>query len=377
MILFINASTLSATGATQVAVSFINECKKFHQHVYHVFLSKTVASHINQKSFPSNFTFYEIEWHPKHIYKGRSTRKMLRNYEKEINPDCVFSVFGPSFWTPTKPHLMGYAYPHYIYPESPYFKIAPAKDRLIVFLYKLIHRFFLKRNGKYYVSETEDVSDRVKKYLNLKDENFFTVTNTYNAFFNNFIPHTKYFLPTKNDNEFRFLTLSSFSIHKNLTILNQVIPLLNKSGHKIDIKFILTINKTIYEEKFSPEAKKSIINLDRIPVDKCPDLYYEVDALFLPTLLECFSANYPEAMKMRKPILTSNLSFARGICEEAAIYFEPLNASDIVEKILMLINNESLRLELIRKGTQQLQKYDSSDDRAKKYLFICENISNS
>ncbi|MFK2341775.1 glycosyltransferase [Bacteroides fragilis] len=84
----------------------------------------------------------------------------------------------------------------------------------------------------------------------------------------------------------------------------------------------------------SEEAKKSIVNLGIIDVSKCPQLYNECDALFLPTLLECFSANYVEAMKMRKPIVTSNLPFATNVCKNAALYFDPMNAHDIVEKFL-------------------------------------------
>ena len=66
------------------------------------------------------------------------------------------------------------------------------------------------------------------------------------------------------------------------------------------------------------------------------------DAMLLPTMLECFSASYPEAMVMKKPVLTSDLSFARSICGNAAIYFNPFDPADIADKIIGLVNDKTL-----------------------------------
>lgn len=38
----------------------------------------------------------------------------------------------------------------------------------------------------------------------------------------------------------------------------------------------------------------------------------------MPSLLECFTATYPEAMRMERPIVTTDLAFAQGLCGEAA-----------------------------------------------------------
>ena len=163
--------------------------------------------------------------------------------------------------------------------------------------------------------------------------------------------------------------------HKNLKIINKVVGVIKQRLPDWNVIFVLTIDSDAFDINFTKEAKESIINIGRIPVNLCPQIYSECDALFLPTLLECFSASYPEAMFMEKPILTSNLSFARSICKDAALYFDPLDVDDIVNKIIILITNESKKNELIKKGQIQLTNFDNASLRASKYLNICKQIS--
>jgi glycosyltransferase involved in cell wall biosynthesis len=373
MILLINASTLSGTGVSQVAISFIYECRNFPENEYHVFLSKTIEAQINAEDFKENFKFYVIKNHPIYGFKGFRSRCEMINLVKRIKPNCVFSVFGPSWWTPQVPHLMGYAYPHYVYPESPIFRIMPIKELLYRYLQRSIHKYYLRKNGQYYVCETEDVSKRLSHYLHVNPNRIFTVSNSYNHFFSTFKPGNN-LLPLKEAKEFRFVSLCSPYLHKNLTILNEVIPLLKRNVEFEIIKFVVTIDKDVYDTIFSDEVKGSILNIGVLPPNLCPQLYFECDALFLPTLLECFSANYPEAMFMKKPILTSNLSFATSVCGDAALYFDPLDAHDIVEQIKKVVTDPFCYKNLINKGVERLRHFLTSSERAKQYLSICASI---
>lgn len=374
MRLLINCSTLSATGVTQVATSFIYECKVFPENDYHIFLSNTVSNQINKSDFPSNFSFYLIRSHPLYGIHGFKMRKKIRQLEEQIKPEIIFSVFGPSWWTPKSPHLIGFAYPYIVYSNSPYFLNISLINKLKINIQKLIHIYFLKRNGNYFVSETNDVSNRIVEILKIKKENSYTATNTCSSLFDEEIGGELNILPLKEDNEFRFLSLCSLSPHKNLEILNEVIPLINEFNLDLNIKFILTVDEENYEKNFTELAKKNIYNIGRIEVKKCPQLYKECDALFLPTLLECFSANYPEAMKMKIPIITSNLPFATGVCKDSALYFDPLDPVDISRIIKQLIEKKSTQLQLIERGTKRLDSFLTANGRAEEYLNICKEI---
>lgn len=87
-------------------------------------------------------------------------------------------------------------------------------------------------------------------------------------------------------------------------------------------------------------------------------------------MLECFSASYCEAMVMKKPILTSNLSFATGICKDSAAYFNPMDPENIADVMYELASDTKKQEELINKGIEQLKVFDNSSQRAEKYLQI-------
>lgn len=376
MKLIINTSTLLGTGVTQVATSFINECVKHSDNEYHIFLSKTMNRNIVPSNFPSNFHFYSINSHPIYGIKGFFEKLRMKRLCKRIKPDCMFSVFGPSCWKPSVPHLQGYAYPHYVYPESPLFDIISLREKAYRKLLKLLHVFFLKRDGDYYVCETEDVSKKLIKLLSTDSSHVFTVSNTYNHYFSDFTiseEHTQ-LLPIKKNEEFRFLTICSPALHKNLGSINAVVRMLRHRYPDLDIKFVVTISTKSYDYLFDKEVKNYVLNAGELKPSQCPKIYSEIDALYYPTLLECFSAAYPESMFMKKPIVTSDLPFATNVCGDAALYFNPMDTEDIVDKLYKVVSDEMLRKDLINRGLQKVKQFDDASSRAQKYLDICASI---
>jgi hypothetical protein len=77
---------------------------------------------------------------------------------------------------------------------------------------------------------------------------------------------------------------------------------------------------------------------------------------------------------MERPILTSRLPFATTVCNDAALYFDPLNPEDICEKIMEIMENKTLYNSLVEKGRNNLKTFDTAEVRAAKYLEICESI---
>lgn len=373
MKIIINAASIFKGGAEQVVHSFINECRNIGQHEYYIFLCDNIIKLFKTETFGSNFHFYRINKRPAtSIINLLKILRYFNKLEKKIQPDVVISTGGHGFWIPNVPFITGFNIPHYIYPESPYFKKISVKRKLYWELKKKFDLFFYKQADAI-ITQTDDVNQRVKQLVG--DKEVYTVSNTVNGvFLNPSLNGQK--LPQKEKDEIRLLTISSNYPHKNLDIIMNVVDELLQAGIK-NVKFILTLPDDAFKKFKKSKYRQYIKNIGPVSIEQCPALYRECDIMFLPTLLECFSASYVEAMAMGKPILTSDLPFARTVCKGAAIYFDPMSPFDIAAKIKTLIQSKAIQERLLKKGRKIFIHINTPKERAEKFLSICESHANS
>lgn len=367
MNILINASNLHIGGALQVAISIIEEVQYFdNNHRFIIVCSSEVLSSIVISSYDNRFTFYSIDSVGLPMF--RFANKELNRIVSKEKVDVVFSVFGPTYWTPKVPHIMGFAIPELINPESKVFKLYSWRKRLKVKLKLMVLAFYIKRNASVYWTETEDCKRRMHKYLVDEKRNVHVIGNTFSRYYNEVESSNSTILPEKPFGSVRFITISANYFHKNLSIIRDVSLGLDKIGLKHE--FIVTIEKDDFERLF--HGINNVKTLGKVSPAICPQLYNESDFVFLPTLLECFSANYPEAMVMKKPILTSNYSFARDLCKKAAVYFDPLDKEDILNAILKVVKDRELQNQLVNEGLKRLKDFPSARERAESVLKLCE-----
>ena len=165
----------------------------------------------------------------------------------------------------------------------------------------------------------------------------------------------------------RLLVLARYYPHKNLELLVQCFNVyrnelkdvvcfitINETGHKNASKFINLIDKY--------DLKDNIVNLGPLAQSELANYYKACDALLLPTLLESFSGTYIEAMQFETPIITSDLDFAREICQDSAIYFDPYCIKSLMQKLREFYDSEDISIKLIAEGRRQLNTYVRSWD---------------
>ena len=369
MVILINGSNLTKGGGLQVAHSFIMEIKNNTQHKFYVVVSKPLSELLDLDGFPSNFDFFVYSIKPNLIQIVTGIDRFLDGIEKKFRPDVVFSIFAPSYWKPRSKHISGFAKPQYIYKDSPFFR---RQSKWARFTLKL-KEYFQIRNINLccdeLIAETSDVTRRLKDIFPKKK--LYTVTNFYHQIYDREELWEKSITlpPFKG---FTLLTISANYPHKNLNIIKEVILHLDKNYPSFNFRFVVTIDSRELNIRKKSISKK-IVFLGKVAVSQCPNLYRQADFMFLPTLLECFSASYPEAMKMQKPILTSNIAFAKGLCGPAAKYFNPECPSNIAEAIIELVEDKEEQMRLVELGKRRLKIYDNSKDRADKYLKIIES----
>lgn len=70
-------------------------------------------------------------------------------------------------------------------------------------------------------------------------------------------------------------------------------------------------------------------------------LYMEHDVLVFPSLCESFGVPLVEAMSFGLPVVVSDLEYAREVCREASLYFNPHDPEDIADKMISLLDKEN------------------------------------
>jgi len=154
--------------------------------------------------------------------------------------------------------------------------------------------------------------------------------------------------------------------HKNLEMLLKVfVKLLER---KPDLRLVLVGKEDYFYDHIHDNARalnlwqKGNVNSPVIFPGYVSDaqleiLYQEARAYVFPSLYEGFGLPPLEAMARSCPVVSSDRSSLPEILGTAAMYFNPEDKNDMVEKIWRLLNDNELRNFLIVKGLEQIKKY--------------------
>lgn len=366
MKILIDNSCLYAGGGVQVALSFLNDLLKLDiLNEYHVVQSYAISSLIDEEKFDNRFYFYHLDSKCQRSIIKRS--KKVKLIEDSVFPDVIFTTFGPSYHKSNFPKVVGFAIGHIVYPDSLFFNKLSLFALIKIKLLNRIKDCFFYSNSDALIFETDDARVRYDKHISSRLPTF-TVSNTLNSIF---LDENEWKCYNIEKSDFDILYLTANYLHKNLLIIPKVIDEIISRSPNLHFKFHLSMLRE--ELGFDSKYDQYINYLGHVTVEEVPSLYKKMDALFMPTLLEIFSASYLEAMYMQVPIVASDLSFARDICGKAAIYAEADSAKDYADCILELMSNASLRKELVSLGSDNLKRFGSSIDRTMKYLVILNN----
>lgn len=372
MRILINTASNSTEGGLQVAKSIIEECCELPDHQFMVVLSAALAPFFPFEK-KGNVEFSSLSYRPvQRLYTLRNPASDLKLFENAFQPDVVFTTSGPAYWRPKAPHLVGFNLAHNVYSDSPFFRILNWPQRMEWIIKRISTRFFMLRDADAWVVQTDDINTRLRKWL--KRENVYTVSNTASSHFRDLaVKPTRNADPQSSKGPFKLLVLSSYFLHKNLELVNEICNLMREMGIT-DLHFTMTLHENDFKRVIEPKNREFVTNVGKQRPQDCPGLYRQCNALFLPTLLECFSANYVEAMCMGRPIVTTDLGFARTICQDAALYFEPLNATDALNRIIELRSSTEVYQKLVEAGSRQLPRFGTPQQRMQKYMQIFQEL---
>lgn len=148
--------------------------------------------------------------------------------------------------------------------------------------------------------------------------------------------------------------------HKNLSAVIDALPALQIDHPKL--KVILVGKKEQYYERLDRYIKgrnfeDSVITTGFVEDSELKWLYQHCAVYVFPSLSEGFGLPGLEAMVHGAPVVSSNATCLPEIYGDAALYFNPNDTDDIVQKISRVLKDTNFREQLIARGHTQAAKY--------------------
>jgi glycosyltransferase involved in cell wall biosynthesis len=105
-------------------------------------------------------------------------------------------------------------------------------------------------------------------------------------------------------------------------------------------------------------------------------LYQKSDIISFPSISEGFGLPILEGQATGRAVLTSNISSMPEIAGEGALLVDPYSIDEIRAGFLKLISDTAFREDLIKKGFENLKRYEASTIK-KQYFELYKKVYNS
>lgn len=380
MRVLVNASTLVVGGGVQVGVSFIQQTyDDTSSGIEFNYLVSSSIYNLLPEDIRKSPRIIRIVISPARIISGINSRSMIRGIEKKLKPDLIYSIGFPSYIKFFTIELGRYTNPWEINLGSlPWHTIEGVPGKILHYFSIKYKQYWAKR-ADYFETQTFAAKNGISKRIGICNDKIFVIPNTVNKLYYDAAPNIKNRSLLGRD-IITVFCLSAEHLHKNLKIIPHVIEKIKNLNPRLKIKFITTlpadsrVNRDIRRISAACGVSSNIINVGPISIEQCVEYYRNSDIVFLPTLLEVFSATYIEAMLMSVPIVTTDFDFSRDVCGNAALYYNPTSPDDAANKIISLINNPELYALIVKNCALKANELMGGGDKYSRVYSMLKTV---
>ena len=171
---------------------------------------------------------------------------------------------------------------------------------------------------------------------------------------------------------------------KNLPVLIKAFHLLSKKGYEdFDLVLVGQGNGKVHSDDSALilqtieecGLQNRVILTGYLADSEIPPLYKNAFMYVFPSLNEGFGLPILEAFRFHLPVIASNNTCLPEVGGEGILSFNPYQIEDLCDKIELVINNETLRNELIKKGNERL-KFFSWEKASADLIKVFKEILN-
>lgn len=269
----------------------------------------------------------------------------------------IYLLFSPSDVLPILSKCKNVICIHDLIP----FHIEKKYTKLRSFYIRVMTRFSAEKADKV-LTVSNNSKLELQKYCRISHEKIIVTYNGVNKFILN--PDNKKWENFKHDNNIPnkyILYLGTLEPGKNINTLLKAFKIL-KENNNISQKLVIAgdkgwLFKSIFNEVKNLKLDGQVIFPNYVSNDILGLLYKNTEIFILPSLYEGFGIPALEAMYFGAPVIVSNTSSLPEVVGEAGKLVNPHSEADIAKAIYKVLNNLSLRKNMIEKGYKQAAKF--------------------
>ena len=365
----------NAGGAFQIANNFVRKTLE-HPDIDWIYVTSKDLDAILPDEMKGKGNYYVYPTQPDFKGSYKRVKHELRELERKVRPDVVYSITAPSYFSFEAVEVMRFTNPWVTHPNKYSWAVLSIGKRFKMWLYCLNQKRLIK-NAHYFVTQTETTKQGLLRITGVPSENVAVVSNVLPAFF------------THQDNSHinasewcDFACVGAPVPHKNFDIIPDVLLELKKRGVE-KVRFHTTIPeddpmwRLIYSKLSVNHLEQNVVNYGLVSQAELAQMYRKCSYCILPTLLEVFSASTIEAMFFGLKIVATDFPFNREVLGDSCLYYEPMNAADAAIKIMNLIDDKAMQDDLSMKMKSHLTLYDKYDKHFDLILGFLKKVANA
>ena len=358
-------------GAFQISQNFMLKSLEHSDVEWYHITSQDVDDAIGERFSHLKGTHYFVfPTQPDFRGSYKQVKKQVAELEAKIQPDVVYSITAPSYFSFKTREVMRFTNPWVTHPNKYSWSTMSFLSKLKQWLYCLNQKRLMKA-AYAFVTQTETTKKGIMRITGKPTEKVCVVNNVLPGVFK-----TMDNTPIVEDDWINVACVGAPVPHKNMDIIPDVIDELAKIGIK-NVRFHTTIPvdnpmmAKVVDRCAELGYKDRLINHGRVSQKELGEMYRRCQFCFLPTLLEVFSASTVEAMYFNLPIIATDFPFNTEVLADACLYYEPKNAKDAANQLAKMIADKELQATMRERMARQLAiygDYDAHFNAIKEYL---------
>lgn len=153
------------------------------------------------------------------------------------------------------------------------------------------------------------------------------------------------------------LYVGNLKPHKNLPRLLEAFKAINREDTILVLAGRAFDSLSLKEQEETLHIQQSVIYTGEVTKEELVALYNRADVFVFPSLYEGFGIPPLEAMACGTPVAAANNSSIPEVVGDAAVLFDAKDTKQIKEAIQQILDNEDLKQECIRKGTERVRLF--------------------